>query len=137
MRLVDPCARSDPAGSGNGSKQTASRLRGSEALKLHMTLAGGVTLCIVAFLIEVKRALDGNELSWAYVFEWPLFAVFAVYMWWTNLHQSRHGLRSTTRPKTVAPEHADMLRKWQDHQRSLAATESDPVRPTGTDADRS
>lgn len=27
------------------------------------------------------RALDGNGLSWAYVFEWPLFAVFAVVFW--------------------------------------------------------
>ncbi|MCL2581752.1 MAG: hypothetical protein FWE35_04780 [Streptosporangiales bacterium] len=27
------------------------------------------------------RALGGNGLSWAYVFEWPLFAVFAVVFW--------------------------------------------------------
>ena len=31
---------------------------------------------------QVSRALGGNELSWAYVFEWPLFAAYAVYMWW-------------------------------------------------------
>ena len=23
----------------------------------------------------------GNELSWAYTFEWPLFAIFGVYFW--------------------------------------------------------
>ncbi len=51
------------------------RLTGSEAVKLHLTLAGGLILCAGAFLFEVKRALGGNELSWAYVFEWPLFAV--------------------------------------------------------------
>ncbi len=27
------------------------------------------------------RALSGNGLSWAYTFEWPLFAVFAVVFW--------------------------------------------------------
>jgi hypothetical protein len=38
-------------------------------------------------LWQVSRALGGNELSWAYVFEWPLFAVYAVYMWWRLLHE--------------------------------------------------
>ena len=35
---------------------------------------------------EVLRALGGNTLSWAYVFEWPIFAGFAIYMWWNLLH---------------------------------------------------
>ena len=26
---------------------------------------------------QLHRALSGNELSWAYTFEWPLFAIFA------------------------------------------------------------
>ena len=30
---------------------------------------------------QVTRALSGNSLSWAYVFEWPLFAGYVVYMW--------------------------------------------------------
>ncbi|HEX7444740.1 MAG TPA: hypothetical protein VF320_12670, partial [Acidimicrobiales bacterium] len=58
------------------------RLTGSEAAKLHVTLAAGLALCAGAFWFEVRRALGGNELSWAYVFEWPLFAAFALYMWW-------------------------------------------------------
>ncbi len=37
---------------------------------------------------QLSRALAGNELSWAYVFEWPLFAAYAVYMWWRLLHES-------------------------------------------------
>lgn len=31
---------------------------------------------------QVSRALSGNTLSWAYVFEWPLFAGYVVYMRW-------------------------------------------------------
>jgi hypothetical protein len=27
------------------------------------------------------RAADGNSLSWAYTFEWPLFAGFVVFLW--------------------------------------------------------
>jgi hypothetical protein len=30
---------------------------------------------------QLHRALTGNELSWAYTFEWPLFAIFTVYFW--------------------------------------------------------
>ena len=30
---------------------------------------------------QLHRALAGNGLSWAYTFEWPLFAVFAVVFW--------------------------------------------------------
>jgi hypothetical protein len=104
------------------------RLTGSEAVKLHLTLAGGLILCISAFLFEVKRALGGNELSWAYVFEWPLFAVFACYMWWNLLHQRRGRRKADSRPKVVAPEHVEMLKAWQQQQRKLAAAEADAQR---------
>ena len=30
---------------------------------------------------QFRRAMAGNALSWAYTFEWPLFAVFAVVFW--------------------------------------------------------
>jgi hypothetical protein len=30
---------------------------------------------------QLHRAESGNELSWAYTFEWPLFAIFGVYFW--------------------------------------------------------
>jgi hypothetical protein len=30
---------------------------------------------------QLHRAESGNSLSWAYTFEWPLFAIFAVAFW--------------------------------------------------------
>ena|SRR5215813_5697940 len=30
---------------------------------------------------QLHRALSGNGLSWAYTFEWPIFAVFALVFW--------------------------------------------------------
>jgi hypothetical protein len=30
---------------------------------------------------QLHRAMTGNPLSWAYTFEWPLFAGFAVVFW--------------------------------------------------------
>ena len=77
------------------------RLRGSEALRLHFTLVAGLALCVAAFVFEISRALGGNTLSWAYVFEWPIFAVFALYMWWNLLH-GQDGSRSKRRTRTPA-----------------------------------
>ena len=114
----------------------AARLTGTEAAKLHLTLALALTLCTGAFWFEARRALGGNELSWAYVFEWPLFAVFAVYMWWNTLHQNRRRKRTAAQPGVVAPEHVQMLENWQEHLRTMAASESEPLpapRHSGTD----
>ena len=121
MVLVDPPEPSDPVRPGT-------RLTGAEAVKLHLTLGVGLALCIAAFWFEVRRAVGGNELSWAYVFEWPLFAVFAVYMWWTTLHQNRRKQRADAKPKVVAPEHVEMLRNWQQHLRTMAAAEAEAQR---------
>jgi hypothetical protein len=96
-----------------------SRLRGTEALKTHITLAICLTLCLAAFWIELFRALGGNALSWAYVFEWPLLAAFGVYMWWKVLHPGSG--RSRDRKPTIAPEYVGMLKAWQEHQQQLAA----------------
>ena len=30
---------------------------------------------------QLRRALAGNSLSWAYTFEWPVFAIFGVVFW--------------------------------------------------------
>ncbi len=79
------------------------RLRGADALRLHLTLAIGLAVCIGAFVIEVIRALDGNTLSWAYVFEWPIFAAFAIYMWWNLLHGQDGRRRRPTVP-SVGPD---------------------------------
>ncbi len=112
------------------------RLTGSEAVTLHVTLVVVVALCLAAFWFEVRRALGGNELSWAYVFEWPIFAAFAVYMWWITLHQNRRQRRRAAQPKTVAPEHVQMLKNWQEHLRTMAAAESEAaasLSPPGTE----
>lgn len=100
--------------------ETPPRLKGAEALRLHLTLLAGLALCAAAFWFEIGRAERGNALSWAYVFEWPLLGIFAVYMWWKILHPGREALkvRRSTKP-AIAPEFEGMLAAWQDHQRDL------------------
>jgi hypothetical protein len=116
VATVDPPEPPEPTPPDPGR----THLTGWEAGKVHITLVLVLALCLSAFWFEVRRALGGNELSWAYVFEWPIFAVFGVYMWWTTLHQNRRRRRTGPRPKVVAPEHVQMLRNWQEHQRALA-----------------
>jgi len=57
-------------------------------LALHATLL--VLLPAFVWLTDWQfhRATGGNTLSWAYVFLWPAFGVYAVYTWW-NLVQDQ------------------------------------------------
>jgi hypothetical protein len=39
---------------------------------------------------QLHRAESGNSLSWAYTFEWPLFATFAVVFWVKTIQDEVH-----------------------------------------------
>jgi hypothetical protein len=58
------------------------------ALKLHVVILIVVPAFLALCLWQISRALAGNSLSWAYVFEWPIFAAYAVYMWWRFVHEA-------------------------------------------------
>jgi hypothetical protein len=47
----------------------------------HLFMVAGVCGMLWLGDWQLHRALDGNGLSWAYTFEWPLFAVFGVVFW--------------------------------------------------------
>jgi len=111
------------------------RLTGGDAVRLHLTLAAGLALCIGAFSFELYRALSGNTFSWMYVFEWPLFAGFAIYMWWSLLHG--HDRRPTRAPgEPVGPDGAEAdeadedLLAWRRYLRDLEATDADQANET-------
>jgi DNA-binding transcriptional regulator of glucitol operon len=61
------------------------------ALKLHAVILIVVPAFLALCLWQIDRATGGNELSWAYVFEWPFFAAYAIYMWWRLLHAVPEG----------------------------------------------
>jgi hypothetical protein len=56
------------------------------ALTLHAVVIVLIPAFLAACIWQVNRALGGNGLSWAYVFEWPFFALYAVYLWWKLIH---------------------------------------------------
>jgi hypothetical protein len=61
-----------------------------------------VPACVALTWWQVARALAGNTLSWVYSFEWPIFAAYALYMWWKLLHDDPAS--QTDGPKSVAVE---------------------------------
>ena len=56
-----------------------------------MTLAVGLTICLVGFAVELHRGLGGHLPAWVYVAEWPTFAVVGAVMWWRLLQDEVEG----------------------------------------------
>jgi hypothetical protein len=57
------------------------------AIRLHVVILVVVPSFAALCIWQVHRALSGNTLSWAYVFEWPFFGGYAIYMWWRFVHE--------------------------------------------------
>ncbi len=58
---------------------------------------------------QFRRALSGNGLSWAYTFEWPLFAGFAVVFWAKTIRDEFRIRRGEMPdPRAVAAEAASL-----------------------------
>jgi DNA-binding transcriptional regulator of glucitol operon len=52
---------------------------------------------------QLERAQEGNDRSWGYVFEWPLFSIFVIVMW---VKMVRDELAGDTEEKEEADEAA-------------------------------
>jgi hypothetical protein len=89
-------------------------------LGIHFGLVLAELICISGFSVELYRALAGNALSWAYVFEWPLFGGYAVYMWrrlWreeVGVSHPRTGSNSATTLDSLAA-YNEYLRSVHEH----------------------
>jgi hypothetical protein len=89
--------------------------------RINFGLVLAEVICIPAFIFELKRALGGNELSWAYVFEWPALACYAVYMW-RKLRQDERGENPR---KPVAYDESDPeLDAWNAYLASVHSDQS-------------
>ncbi len=109
--------RSAPA-----TSQHPVRLTGKDAFWLHFTLTAGLIVCCGAFAFELSRALGGHTFSWMYVFEWPLFGAFAIYMWWNLLQGNDRVRRPSGKPAQRAPVIPDEESEaWERYVRQLEA----------------
>ena len=79
-------------------------------------------LCVSAFCVELWRAMSGNSLSWAYVFEWPLLLGYGVYLWHRLLADERG---EPVRPAVDStPEEIAALEAWNQHLAALHAADA-------------
>ena len=56
---------------------------------------------------QYDRAQQGNDRSWGYTFEWPLFACFVVFMWGKMIYDELHpetGKAVPGKPFAAGPE---------------------------------
>jgi hypothetical protein len=95
-------------------------------LRLHAGLVAAVVLCSSAFVIEVLRALGGNTLSWAYVFEWPLLLGYAIYMWQRLVREERTGTPLVAAPVDPDADAADEAERaaWNRYLAELHAADT-------------
>lgn len=57
---------------------------------------------------QYRRAMAGNTLSWAYTFEWPIFAIFGAVFWVKTIRDELRPAQPAERPKIVLPAGAGM-----------------------------
>jgi hypothetical protein len=67
------------------------------AIVLHLIIAVVVPTFIGLWWWQWHAALAGNELSWAYTFEWPIFTGYAIFVWWKMVHQQPEPKTKPTR----------------------------------------
>lgn len=76
---------------------------------------------------QLDRAQAGNDRSWAYTFEWPIFAVFVVVMWVKMMRDTLSDDGSGGQPEPVAAESAvpstteEIIREHEAEDPELAA----------------
>jgi len=98
--------------------------------RIHLGLVLAEFICIPAFGFELYRALSGNELSWAYVVEWPLLAGYAVYMWRKLLRDERGEV--APKKRAVAAGDDARLAAWNEYLAAVHGT-NQPATPVSRD----
>jgi DNA-binding transcriptional regulator of glucitol operon len=76
-------------------------------LGLHLIAIVLIGVFLLAGWWQLTRAQGGNLQSWAYVIEWPMFAVFVVAMWVRMVRDELRGeTRETRETRTIVPSRA-------------------------------
>jgi len=94
---------------------------------IHVGLVLAEVICFSAFGFELSRALSGNTLSWAYVFEWPILGVYALYMW----HRLLRDARGESTPVERDADEDPRLEAWNRYLEEVHRND----RPRGRDDD--
>jgi len=91
-----PTGPAVPAATGRAERVSVLRRRwlSPRALLLHVEVLVVAPGCVLAGWWQATRALAGNQLSWVYSVEWPIFAAIAVFGWWHLVHEDPEAYRA-------------------------------------------
>jgi hypothetical protein len=84
----------------------------ARAVLLHFELAVIVAGCAFATYWQAGRALGGNDLSWFYTFEWPVFAGIALAGWWHLIHEDAATRAERLRKREEETEPVHRQAEW-------------------------
>jgi hypothetical protein len=74
----------------------------------HLAMVVSVAGMLALGWWQYRRAMEGNALSWAYTFEWPVFAVFAVVFWAKTIRDEFSPPQAGQASDGLAPDGADL-----------------------------
>lgn len=68
----------------------------------HLAVWAGAAGMLALGWWQFRRAVEGNPLSWAYTFEWPMFAGFALVFWVKTIRDEVHPPAASQQPASDA-----------------------------------
>jgi hypothetical protein len=83
------------------------RSRYRDLWQLHIPLVIVLAVCAALTVIEARRATEGVWRAWWYMIEWPLFGLFAIWVWYRYRHEG-----SVTK---------GMVQRWRNRVEALNA----------------
>jgi DNA-binding transcriptional regulator of glucitol operon len=90
-------------------------------LGLHLIAIALIGVFLLAGWWQLTRAQGGNLQSWAYVIEWPMFAVFVVAMWVRMVRDELRGETEQEAGSAVPPGSAPRVEIDDEDDEELAA----------------
>ncbi len=120
--------------------------------QLHLPLVVGLTITVIATIIEIRRAGEGVDRAWGYSFQWPLIGIIIVLIWnryrkhgsvtswFTNRYRDRIARfqaedEAAEQVQVSASQEAEPLdpeaRAWQDYLEDLRRRDPPGIRDHG------
>ena len=95
----------------------------------HALVWTAVAVCLALGWWQAGRAAEGNTLSWAYTFEWPLFAIFTIVLWVREMRATLRGEHPPPAKVAQAPRRGPVITRREanlddgdaDYNRYLAS----------------
>ncbi len=93
----------------------------------HVAMVVLVAACLALGWWQIGRAAGGNALSFGYAIEWPVFALFVIFIWYREVRAELHPPDEEEPPPVPEPEMPELLTSLPTRSRpSVEAQDSDP-----------